>query len=230
MTRIKRPPAERRAQLLDCAQALFFTRGYEATTVNDILEMAGLSKGAFYHYFDAKEALLDALAERVAAQLIEDAAPVLEDPTLDALSRLNAFVAQSGQWKVERARLLKGVFVAILRSDNVVLHQRLIETASRAITPVIVDIVREGVREGVFDPVAPEMVAEVLVQLGPGRTRFAVAAMDAAEGGRFDEGVALLEARLADETEVITRLLGVPRGAVRLVEPGMIRAMLAAMA
>jgi AcrR family transcriptional regulator len=227
--RIRRPPGERRAQFLDCAQALFFTRGYDATTVNDIIERAGLSKGAFYHYFDSKEALLDALTERVAAQIVVDAAPVLEDPDLDALSRLNAFLAQGRQWKIERAPALRAAYTAVLRTDNVMLNQRLIATTAHVVLPVLTGIVREGVREGVFDPPAPEMVAEIVLQMSQARMSVAVEAMARAAEDDLDAAVALLEARLEAEAAVITRLLGVEPGAVRLVEPGFVRAMLRAL-
>ncbi|TIL28812.1 MAG: helix-turn-helix transcriptional regulator, partial [Mesorhizobium sp.] len=49
MPRVIKPPEIRSAELLDCAQRLFFERGYDNTTVNDIIREAGLSKGAFYH-------------------------------------------------------------------------------------------------------------------------------------------------------------------------------------
>lgn len=230
MTRIKRPPEERRAQFLDCAQALFFARGYEATTVNDIIERAGLSKGAFYHYFDSKEALLDALAERVVAQVIADARPILEDPGLDALTRLNAFLEQGRQWKIERAPMLRAVFISVLRAENALMNLRIVATSGRAIAPVLEGIVREGVAEGVFDPVAPELVAEVILQMGHARTVSAVEAMALAERGELEAATRVLEDRLAHEAQVIERLLGVAPGAVRLVEPGFVRAMLAAMA
>ena len=59
-------PAVRRAELIDCAQRLFLTRGYERTTINDVIAATGLSKGAFYHHFRAKEDLLEAIAARFA--------------------------------------------------------------------------------------------------------------------------------------------------------------------
>ena len=222
-------PETRRAQFLDCAQGLFFTRGYEATTVNDIIERAGLSKGAFYHYWDSKEALLDALSERVAAQIIADARPILDDPGLDALARLNAFLEQGRQWKIERAPMLRAAFTSVLQAGNVVLNQRILATTGRVVTPVIVAIVEEGVREGIFVAPSPAMVAEVVLMLGAGRMTCAVEAMAQAARGDLAAATALLEARLADEEAVIERVLGAPPGSIRLVEPGFVRAMLAAM-
>lgn len=229
MTRIKMAPETRRAQFLDCAQGLFFTRGYEATTVNDIIERAGLSKGAFYHYWDSKEALLDAFAERVVAQVIEDAQPILDDPSLDALARLNAFLEQGRQWKIERAPMLRAAFTSVLQAGNVVLNQRILATTGRVVTPVIVAIVEEGVREGLFDPPSSAMVAEVVLMLGAGRMACAVEAMAQAARGELAAATALLEARLTDEEAVIERVLGAPPGSIRLVEPGFVRAILAAM-
>lgn len=229
MTRIKMAPETRRAQFLDCAQGLFFTRGYEATTVNDIIARAGLSKGAFYHYWDSKEALLDAFAERVVAQIIADAQPILDDPSLDALARLNAFLEQGRQWKIERAPMLRAAFTSVLQAGNVVLNQRILAATGRVVTPVLVAIVEEGVREGLFDPPSPAMVAEVVLMLGAGRMTCAVEAMAQAARGELAAATALLEARLADEEAVIERVLGAPPGSIRLVEPGFVRAMLAAM-
>src|SRR6185437_776110 len=66
--RVLKAPAVRRAELLDCAQGLFLTRGYDQTTVNDVIAATGLSKGAFYHHFRAKEDLLEAIADRFARE------------------------------------------------------------------------------------------------------------------------------------------------------------------
>ncbi|TIU12412.1 MAG: helix-turn-helix transcriptional regulator, partial [Mesorhizobium sp.] len=81
MPRVIKPPEIRSAELLDCAQRLFFAHGYDNTTVNDIIREAGLSKGAFYHYFASKEALLEALAARLARDSFTELKPVLDDPS-----------------------------------------------------------------------------------------------------------------------------------------------------
>ncbi len=49
MARIVKAPDERRTEFIETAQALFYTKGYERTSVNDIIEAVGVSKGAFYY-------------------------------------------------------------------------------------------------------------------------------------------------------------------------------------
>lgn len=53
----------RRQAIVDAANTLFCRKGYLETTVDDILEMLGCSKGSFYHYFDSKLSVLQAICE-----------------------------------------------------------------------------------------------------------------------------------------------------------------------
>ena len=87
---VKKPPDVRRNELLDSAQDLFFSKGYEATTVADIMERAGVSKGGFYHHFTSKDDLLEALVERMATRAMARLQPILEDKGLDAVAWMNA--------------------------------------------------------------------------------------------------------------------------------------------
>ena len=59
----------RREELLATAERLFYTKGYEQTSVQDIINEMHFSKGGFYHHFDSKLALLDAICEARAGGL-----------------------------------------------------------------------------------------------------------------------------------------------------------------
>ena len=65
MARTVKPPDVRRNEILDVAQRLFYTKGYRKTSVNDIIDEIDIAKGTFYHHFPSKQALLDALTDRV---------------------------------------------------------------------------------------------------------------------------------------------------------------------
>jgi AcrR family transcriptional regulator len=59
-----------RTKLLAVARKLFASRGYAATSLDDLVRRAGMTKGAFYHHFPTKEAIFRAVFEETEAQLV----------------------------------------------------------------------------------------------------------------------------------------------------------------
>ena len=47
-----------RGRIINAAWSLFYEQGYEDTTIDEIVEASGTSKGSFYHYFEGKDALM----------------------------------------------------------------------------------------------------------------------------------------------------------------------------
>lgn len=92
MPRVIKHPTVRRAELIAAAQTLFFERGYDATSVEDIIGRAGVSKGAFYYYFPSKEAVLEAIAEQMAQETAIATQAIVTDPTLNGFERLDRFL------------------------------------------------------------------------------------------------------------------------------------------
>ena len=78
----------RRDAFLDVAQRLIQTKGYEQMSIQDVLDELDTSKGALYHYFDSKQALLDGVVDRFADAAMAAVAPILADPSLPALRKL----------------------------------------------------------------------------------------------------------------------------------------------
>ena len=58
----KKQQRNTKGRIISAAWELFYKQGYENTTVEDILELSGTSKGTFYHYFEGKDALLGTLS------------------------------------------------------------------------------------------------------------------------------------------------------------------------
>ena len=58
----KRDVRNTRGRIIEAAWRLFYERGYEETTVDEIIEESGTSRGSFYHYFEGKDALLSSLS------------------------------------------------------------------------------------------------------------------------------------------------------------------------
>lgn len=83
--------ATKRNEILNAAQRLVYTKGYERMTIQDILEILQISKGAFYHYFDSKPAVLEALIERIGEETNKPLLPILQNPNLSAIEKLRGF-------------------------------------------------------------------------------------------------------------------------------------------
>jgi AcrR family transcriptional regulator len=220
MARVNKRPEERRTQLLDCAQAVFFEKGYEAATINDIMARAGVSKGGFYHHFASKEELLEALSIRMATESAAAFRPMLEDPAQDALTTLNAFLAASRRLKVADAPTIRATFDAVFRPENILLYHRLNQAVGTVMVPLLAGLIARGRAQGIFRVEDATVAAEIVLQLGTS-THDVVARAVAATGAEEREAAAAaLDERLRQQGIAIDRILGLPDGSVVFVEPG----------
>src|SRR5438094_1115656 len=88
MTRIVKEPVVRRNEILDVAERLLATKGYEQMAIRDIVDELQIAKGTVYHYFDSKQALLMALVERMGEKVERLVLPIIDDRQLAALDKL----------------------------------------------------------------------------------------------------------------------------------------------
>ena len=208
--------ALRRDEILDVAERLMRVDGYERMTVQDILDELGVSKGAIYHYFDSKEALLEAVIARMADSGFALIAPIVDDPSLSALAKLQAVFSTAGRWKAERSDMLLSLARAWYSDRNDLVRLRLARATEPRFTPSLVRIVRQGTAEGVFDPTAPEQTASVLVALligsGDAIGRLLIDRLDGLVP--FEEA----ERFIAAYAEAIERILGLPERSFVLVD------------
>jgi len=212
--RVLKPPAVRRGELIDCAQAMFLSRGYERTTINDVIMATGLSKGAFYHYFRSKEDLLEAIAARFAGQSLGFVATLQADR--DALASLNLMLSVGREWKLEHMRELRAMFTTLLKPENAVLYQRIVEAVFAVLTPALAAIIERGQAEGAFAAGDTQVAAETLLWLSNGRRPVVIEALVIAETDP-DAALAMVVRRVRAEEALVDRILGLPPGSVKLI-------------
>ena len=223
---VKKSADVRRGELLAAAQALFFTKGYEATTVADIMERAGVSKGGFYHHFTAKDDLLEALGESMAAEAVERLRPTVEEKGLDAVARMNAVLADARQLKVQDAAAIRAAFDTVFKPENIVLYHRLNRATGKVMVPLFARILRQGKDEGLFRIGDPVTTAEIIIALGTSTHDAVASAIEAAGTSRADDAIAALDERLRQHGIAIDRILGLPDGTIAFYEPGFARAIM----
>lgn len=225
MPRVVRHPELRRAELLDHSLALFLERGFANTSLNDVIAASKVSKGAFYHYFSSKEALLDALAVRFAEERLKALQLPPRRPKDTALTRLNQVLAGLRELRVDSIGIPDNSVAALFRPENQELYQRIWIAWERLFRPVFAQVFIDGVKEGTFHTQDPEGVAD-LVLLLISQVRSLV--RDSLDGKTIDidDAMLLLHRRAKLHGYAIDRLLGLPDGSVVTAEPGFGKALL----
>jgi AcrR family transcriptional regulator len=206
----------RREAFLDVAQRLIQAKGYEAMSIQDVLDELEVSKGAFYHYFDSKQALLEAVVERFADGAIAALAPVLNDPDLPALQKLERVFAGIARWKAESKELVLAIMEVWNSDSNALVRDKLRQMTVRRLVPLLTAVVEQGIQEGVFRAKPPEDTATVLVSLMQGFQDLAVEYFIARQAGSIT--FETVQRRVAAFTKAYECVLGVPNGSLTLTD------------
>ncbi len=165
MARIVKAYAVRRNEILDAAQRLIYTQGYEQMTTQDIQDELGISRGALYHYFDSKQALLEALIERMYAETEQLLLPVVHAVDLPAIEKFRRVFKTNFQWKSERKPLLRAIVSVWYSDENVLVRHKMDAVGSRLLASMFEVIIRQGIQEGVFDTAYPDLAAAAIYPL-----------------------------------------------------------------
>jgi AcrR family transcriptional regulator len=145
-----RKGVQTRARLLDAAKEIFEENGFLEARISDIAERAGLSHGAFYHYFDSKEQIFREIAELLDDQLSEPMASIVFAPAQSAnpRQRLLAAIQRHLERYRDEARIM-GVIEQVARYDDHVAALR--ATRSRLHREEIEASIRRMQRRGMAD-------------------------------------------------------------------------------
>jgi AcrR family transcriptional regulator len=206
----------RREAFLDVAQRLIQTKGYERMSIQDVLDALDTSRGAFYHYFDSKQALLEAVVDRFADGAMAAVAPVLADPDLPALRKLERVFGGIARWKAERRELTLAIMEVWNSDGNAIVREKVRRMTASRLGPLLSTVVRQGIDEGLVTAASPVETATVLVSLIQGCQQLAIEHFIARQAGTVT--FEAVQRSFAAFTEAFERILGVPRGSVTLTD------------
>lgn len=208
--------AERRNEILDIAQRLVYTKGYEQMSIQDILDSLHISKGAFYHYFDSKPSLLEALIERMAEEGKQLILSVLDAPDQTALEKIKNYFDTASRWKISRKTFLLAILKVWYADDNAIVRQKLVQETSKWVTPGLTAIIYQGVKEGVFSVEYPERLGEVMFTLL--QTLADGIALMILSNDPLPDIIDRMESRVKVYTDALERILGAPSGSLFLID------------
>lgn len=213
--------ATRSDQFVDVAQRLIQRKGYERMSVQDVLDEAGASRGAFYHYFDSKQALLEAVVDRMTDGALASVMPAVDDPGLSATIKLRRVFDGMAQFKMERVDLVMAILETWLSDENALVREKFGRTLVTKLGPVLARIIAQGRAEGVFDVGAPEPAARVLVSLlwAANQTASQLYVARRSNGVSYEEVEAILTAFWSS----FERILGASEGSLLVFDPALLR-------
>ena len=213
--------AVRRDAILDMAEQLIRTKGYERTSIQDVQDALGVSRGAIYHYFDSKSALLEAVVERMVATVMALLAPIADDSSLTAPAKLQGVFTAASRWKAERQESMVGLVEAWYSDHNAIVREHLRRVATDRLTPLLATIVRQGTAQGAFSASSSEHAASIIVAL-------LVVSGDATSQLYLDRLAGRIRFEDAQRTvaaydEAVERILGLPAGSFRMIDEPSLR-------
>lgn len=145
-------------RILDVSQRLFLEKGYDNTTIQDIVEeLGGLSKGAIYHHFKSKEEIMDAVGDRMffANNPFE---AVRKRSDLNGLQKLRE-VVRLNQSDESRTNMTTQS-IPITRNPRILVG--MIDSNRRVLTPYFLELIEEGKQDGSINTEYAHEIAELL--------------------------------------------------------------------
>ena len=141
---LMRKGEKRKQELLKIAYDMFLSRGYENTSVDDIIARAQIAKGTYYYYFPSKEKMLEDVIEMMIESEAETAGRIIGSD-LPVPQKIVAVITS-----IRPAETEKPIKDALMRPENVLMHDKIRKKIIEVVVPLLSEVVEEGINEGIF--------------------------------------------------------------------------------
>ena len=135
----------RKQELLKIAYRMFIEKGYENTSIDEIIAEAGIAKGTYYYYFESKEATLEAVIEMMIEEEVGRARAVLET-SLPVPQKLVSVI-----YSLRPAQDEQVIAKALDVTENIIMHEKVNRRIVEEAVPLLTEVVKEGISQGVFE-------------------------------------------------------------------------------
>ncbi|MCI8441383.1 MAG: TetR/AcrR family transcriptional regulator [Provencibacterium sp.] len=153
-------PEQTVRRILEVSSRLFYEKGFEKTSIQDIVAALGMSKGAIYHHFKSKEEILESVAGQFQGE-IERYSHLLADSSLTGLQKLYQFFcyALSDHKKHQRDQL----FLLNIRDPQVTAMT--VDNALNGAATYLAAFLEQGKKDGSMTVKRPQETAQVMLLL-----------------------------------------------------------------
>jgi phenylpyruvate tautomerase PptA (4-oxalocrotonate tautomerase family) len=142
--------------------------------------------------------------------------PIVQDPELSALEKLNRYCSTAGRWKIAKKTFILELLRVWLADENAIVRQKLFAMSVKRVKPLLTEIIRQGIREGVLTTSYPDQASEVVYSLmvSLGNTFGEMVLSYEPECDHLQQ----LETILAAYTDALERVLGAPRSSIVIID------------
>ena len=156
----------RREAIIRTAERLFFEKGYEETSIQDILDELSISKGGFYHHFDSKIALLSEICRQRGERDLERVRGELRTGKLKSVQKLNLLLGYLHMFSHSEPEFTALVLKVSYLDGDVHFRDQMRTFNISALRPLVDEVIGEGMEDGSFFTRHPGKLGELLLQLG----------------------------------------------------------------
>ena len=143
---MKGDKGERRKQeLLRIAYQMFIQKGYEETSVDEIIAEAHIAKGTYYYYFPSKEAMLEEVINMMISEEVKQAKAVLSAP----ISIPQKLVGVITSLRPEQDE--SNIANALNQKENIIMHEKIGRRIVDEAVPLLTEVVSEGIGQSIFN-------------------------------------------------------------------------------
>ena len=147
-------------QILDTSLQLFMKKGFDATSISDILSQLDIARGTLYYHFESKEAIMDAIIERLLNQVLEKIEKLM---TNDSLSQTEKFMGFFTSINLTQLTGDEEIVDYFNQPQNALFHEKSNRLLIKKLSSVLAQIISEGMESGLFDTPYPAETAELIL-------------------------------------------------------------------
>ena len=207
----------KRSIILETAERLFFEKGYEQTSIQDILDVLSLSKGGFYHHFTSKEAILGEICENHVISSLSLLKSELFGTRISLMDRLNLLLRKVSMFERDdtgfAALMLKVCYV----DGDVRIRDHMRSVVLSQLRPIMDELVAEGIRSGELFARNPGQITGIVLgmvdQVNDGACRILAGDPDS------PECIIEIAEQLNACRDAVEMLLGAPFASIMLFDP-----------
>ena len=136
---------ERKQQLLEIAYNMFLSKGYDNTSIDDIIHEAKIAKGTYYYYFESKEVTLEEVINMMIGEEVKEAKKFLDIPISipeKLVGIISSLRPKSDEIEIQNA---------LNKKENLMMHKIVNDRIIEEAVPLLEQVVNEGIEKQIFN-------------------------------------------------------------------------------